>query len=198
MNKQEFERLWSGCIVPSFTELYKQDQTLYLREGSSSSLCRCYNSIKNNTKRLFMKNSGSVRLDRHKIAACLAKAIVVVRPIGKTLDDGYTGTEDEFPLANEALAFSVSLSILRAFIELKLKNKALESGLRKDACQKICDSDFIFPDTIIGVDYSVSVCWAWHHNITNGNFDVLGTANLFFMIENYSIEAYCSKIKSTD
>ena len=61
---------------------------------------------------------------------------------------------------------------------------------REAAYRKICELDFVFPQTIMHVDYSTSVCWAWHHNIIDGHFDVLGTANLLFMIENYSVEAY--------
>ncbi len=87
----------------------------------------------------------------------------------------------------------VQLDELRAYIELKLKNRESEFVSREDAYRKICEQDFIFPNTIMGVDYEVSVCWAWHHNIINGNFDVLGTANLFFMIENYAVEAYSNR-----
>lgn len=193
MNKQEFKKLWDNCIIPSFEVLQKQDSAIYIRNGSFDSLCRCYNDIKNSTKRLFMKSGTDGKLDRHKIAACLAKAIVTEKPISKEVVDGYTGTEEVFLLANEALAFAVSLSILRAYIELKLKNRESEFVYREDAYRKICEQDFIFPNTIMGVDYEVSVCWAWHHNIINGNFDVLGTANLFFMIENYAVEAYSNR-----
>lgn len=193
MNKQEFKKLWDKCIIPSFKNLQRQDSTLYIRDGSFDSVSRSYNDIKNSTKRLFMKTGTDGKLDRHKIAACLAKAIVIEKPISKQVDDDYTGVEENFLLANEALAFAVSLSILRAYIELKLERKVEEFVSREDAYRKICESDFIFPDTIMGVDYEVSVCWAWHHNIINGNFDVLGTANLFFMIENYAVEAYSNK-----
>lgn len=193
MNKNEFEKIWDKCIVPSFEVLKKQDSTIYLRAGSFDSLCICYNDIKNSTKRLFMKSGTNGKLDRHKIAACLAKAIVMDKPICKKVNTGYTGAEEKFSLANEALAFAVSLSILRAYIELKLKNEVSEFVSRKNAYQNICEHDFVFPSTIIGVDYEVSVCWAWHHNIINGNFDVLGTANLFFMIESYAVEAYSNR-----
>lgn len=190
MNKQEFEKLWNACIIPSFDAIKRQDKALYLRDGSFESLCRCYNDIKNSTKNLFMKKDEPIRLDRHKIAACLAKAIVVNRPIYKEIEDEYTGNEENFLIANESLAFVTALSILRAYIELKLEKQEKGFIEREAAYRKICESDFVFPDTIMHVDYSTSVCWAWHHNIINGHFDVLGTANLFFMIENYSVEAY--------
>ena len=190
MNKQEFSKLWEECIVPSFNEMKCQDENLYLRDGSFDSLCRCYNDIKNNTKNLFMKRDTPIRLDRHKIAACLAKAIVINRPICKKVGDEYTGAEENFLIANESLAFVTALSILRAYIELKLENRVEEFVAREAAYRKICELDFVFPQTIMHVDYSTSVCWAWHHNIIDGHFDVLGTANLLFMIENYSVEAY--------
>lgn len=191
MNKQEFEQFWSKCILPTFEEFAKVDKGLYIRDGSLDSLCRTYNDIKNCTKRAFMKKDDTVvKLDRHKIAACMVKAIVFERPIGKRIEDDYTGKADDFVIANEALAFSVATSIIKAYIKLKLEKQDSNYVNRERAYKKICEEDFCFPETIMTVDYKTSVCWAWHHNIINGHFDVLGTANLFFMIENYSVEAY--------
>lgn len=189
MNKGEFDVIWKKCIEPSFAELKKQDSDLYLRDGSLDSLCRLYNDIKNQTKRDFMGDGMNAKLDRHKIAACLAKAISIDRPICKKISGDFSGKESEFLIANEALAFVVSLAVLRAYIELKLKNGEIENPFR-DAYKKISDNDFVFPDTIMGSGYPADVCWAWHHNIINGHFDVLGTANLLFMIEQYSVQFY--------
>lgn len=191
MNKQEFELFWLNCILPTFEELAKVDKDLYIREGSQDSLCRYYNDIKNCTKRAFMKKDDAVvKLDRHKIAACMAKAIVLERPIGKKIENDYTGKEDCFIIANEVLAFSVATSIIKAYLRLKIDKRDSNFIKREEGYRKICEQDFVFPKTIMEVDYKTSVCWAWHHNIINGYFDVLGTANLFFMIENYSVEVY--------
>lgn len=191
MDKQEFRKLWDKCILPSFEKLKEQDSGILLRDGSLESLCRTYNDIKNTAKRRFMKDDGKkVVLDRHKVAACLANAIILDKPVCKQLDEGYSGNEDEFMIANEALAFGVALSILRAFIELKLEKAGEQFGLKREAYEKICQNDFVFPETIMDVTYPVSVCWAWHHNALCGHFDLLGTANLLFMIENYSVEVY--------
>lgn len=82
MDKQEFEQFWNKCIMPTFEELAKVDKGLYIRHGSLDSLCRSYNDIKNCTKRTFMKKDDTmVKLDRHKIAACMVKAIVLERPL---------------------------------------------------------------------------------------------------------------------
>lgn len=191
MNRQEFKQFWDACIIPTFNELRKADENLYIRDGSINSLCRGYNDIKNNTKCLFMKKGDEkIKLDRHKIAACMAKAIVVDRPIGREIEEDYTGQESDFVIANEALAFSVAASVIKAYIELKLEKKVPVFFQRESAYQQICAKGFAFPKTIMDVDYKTSVCWAWHHNVINGHFDVLGTANLFFMIENYSVEFY--------
>lgn len=191
MNRAEFKQFWDKCILPTFEEFAKVDEKLYIRHGSADSLCREYNDIKNCTKAVFMKKDDAiVKLDRHKIAACMAKAIVLEKPICKIVDDDYTGKEKEFLIANEALAFSVAMSIIKAYIKLKLEKQDPDFMKRECAYRNICENDFVFPNTIMNVDYKTSVCWAWHHNIVNGNFDVLGTANLFFMIENYSVEVY--------
>ncbi len=191
MNRQEFEKFWNGCIIPTFEELSRVDPLLYIREGSLDSVCRRYNDIKNNAKRLFMKHANdAVKLDRHKIAACMAKAIVLDRPVCKKIETGYTGSEEEFVIANEVLAFAAAMSILRAYIRLRLE-KQEECGMpQEQAYRKICESEFVFPETIMQVDYKTSVCWAWHHNAIEGHFDILGTANLLFMIEQYSVEKY--------
>lgn len=189
MNKQEFKKIWDDCIELTFEKLYEADHSLYIRDGSFDSLCRRYNDIKNRTKRMFMKSSDDmIRLDRHKIAACMAKAIVLDRPICKKVEEDYTGTETDFVIANEALAFLVATSILKAYIKIRLESN--EFTTYEAAYRQICENDFSFPDTIMHVDYKTSVCWAWHHNIIEGHFDVLGTANLLFMIENYSIQVY--------
>lgn len=191
MNKQEFQELWDKCILPSFKKLEEQDSSIFLREGSQEVLCRTYNDIKNTAKRRFMKvYDKGVVLDRHKVAACLANAIVIDKPVCKKLDESYSGNEDDFMIANEALAFGVALSILRAFIELKLERAGDQFGMKQRAYKQICERDFVFPETIMDVSYPVTVCWAWHHNVLSGFFDLLGTANLFFMIENYSVEVY--------
>lgn len=190
MDKQEFKKFWDNCINPTYEKLLKKDDSLYIRDGSFDSLCRCYNDIKNHTKRMFMKKSEeTIRLDRHKIAACMAKAIVIDRPICKKVDENYNGAELDFVIANEALAFSVAISILEAYIRLRLEsgNSLFES---ETIYIKICDNGFCFPDTIMHVDYKTSVCWAWHQSVIEGHFDVLGAANLFFMIENYSLQVY--------
>ena len=194
MNSQEFKTFWDGCFIPTFEELKKTDSTLYTRNGSMDSLCREYNDIKNFVKRAFMKQSTEeIKLDRHKIAACLAKAIVLERPICKKIESDYTGKETEFTIANEVMAFSVAMSIMRAYIEHKFNKK--DPCIRKFeyAYSEICKHGFTFPETIMNVDYKSSVCWAWHHSAIDGHFDILGNANLFFMIENYSIAVYESK-----
>lgn len=189
MNREEFKTVWDKCIEPSYYELEKQDSSLYLRDGSFDSLCCLYNDIKNKTKRDYMEHWMDMKLDRHKIAACLAKAISLDRPVCKRIPPDFTGKERDFLIANEALAFAVALAVLRAYIALKLEKNDMDKSL-KDAYRRICDEDFIFPDTIMGSSYPVNVCWAWHHNIINGHFDVLGAANILFMIENYSIAVY--------
>lgn len=189
MNKQEFSALWERCIEPTYKELAKKDNALYIRNGSFDSLCRLYNDIKNSTKKIYMQESGDgIKLDRHKVAACMAKAIILERPVCKEIDENYSGKELEFVIANEVLAFSVSMEILKAYIKLKIEKG--DPDYNKAKYKKICESDFVYPQTIMRVDYRTSVCWAWHHNIINGHFDVLGTANLFFMIENYSAQVY--------
>lgn len=194
MNAQEFKTFWDDCFIPTFNELKKTDNALYIRDGSMDSLCREYNDIKNFVKRAFMKQTAmEIKLDRHKIAACLAKAIVLERPICKAIESGYTGKETEFTIANEAMAFSSAMSIMKAYIEYKFNKQDPCIENFKYAYSEICKHGFTFPETIMNVDYKSSVCWAWHHNAIDGYFDILGNANLFFMIENYSLAAYENK-----
>lgn len=191
MNKQEFKCFWEKCIIPTYNKLQEKDNELYIRDGSADSLCRSYNDIKNSIKRLYMKKGeANIKLDRHKIASCMAKAILLDRPICKKVSDNYTGKESELAIANEVLAFSVTISIMKAYIELNLEKGNSQFKEHDKEYKKICENGFVFPNTIMEVDYMTSVCWAWHHNIINEHFDILGTANLLFMIENYSLAVY--------
>lgn len=61
----------------------------------------------------------------------MAKAIVLEKPICKIVDDDYTGKEKEFLIANEALAFSVAMSIIKAYIKLKLEKQGLEIYIKE-------------------------------------------------------------------
>lgn len=195
MNREEFKDLWDRCIEPSFEKLKKQDAELYLKDGSFDSLCVCYNEIKNRIKRMYMQSTGEViKLDRHKVASALVNAILLEKPIFKKVSDKYSGSDEMLMIANEALAFTVALSVLKAFIRVKIENNSEEISSDREAYVKLCAEDFAFPKTIVGVEYPASVCWAWHHNMLNGHFDVLGTANLFFMLEKYSVEVYRNQL----
>lgn len=194
MNSMDYDKLWNNCIRPSLEIICKSDTKLRIRDGSYETICRLYNDVRNKAKRQYMVGELDSKLDRHKIASCMAKAIIMSQPLIKDIDADYSGDEDAFIIANEALAFAVGLSILKAFLELKIQKAEKLSEDEYEAYQEICRHDFVFPQSIMG-EYPAVVCWGWHHDYLDGYFDILGTANLFFMIENYSILYYKTQNK---
>lgn len=139
-----------------------------------------YEKLKESCKRNWMEKS-VILLDRHKIAACLALAIMHVLPI-KKIDTRLQNQKRLYYAANETLASLTALYVLQHFIVYK------DTEIRTDVKDKISQEGLLFPDVnsedyILWLSSSFKEC-----DVSDVN--ILLLSNILFYIEKYSILKY--------
>lgn len=115
------------------------------------------------------------RIDRHKIAAAVAAAILSVRPIVPGLD-----TSAGARLANETFAVQAGALVVWYFVLQRIRNEAPEHFTK---CK---DAGFAFPPTGDEnyVAHASKMLYHWRKRGTLGN---LVLANLFFLLESFQL-----------
>lgn len=122
------------------------------------------------------------RIDRHKVGAAMARAILHVQPLilVAPFDERDKTIKNTGHFANEILAFHVALSIVQSFILTKANrsNDATTTEVFKDG--------FVFPPAQ-HESYDMHTCKALHYAKIEGRSDLFIFANLLFMIESYTL-----------
>lgn len=125
------------------------------------------------------------RIDRHKIAACIALSVLILKPI-KNMDTTLTGQRNLYYLCNEVLAIFLSIYTLKMFV---IKEDSIKDPIK----YSIKDKGFVFPENP-GNNY---VLWlASSLSKVNKINDVVYLSllsNIFFLLENYTIEKYINE-----
>ncbi len=143
--------------------------------------CRFYLS-ENTSSSQESIDDGNPLLDRHKVASCVAGAILSTRPMNADIDT----QKSNFNLlyfANESLALFSALGIVKAFIradtnnimklDLNLKSAFLESG-------------FLFPEPVHS-DYLPWLLFLLRESSKIG-YNVLSFSNILFLLETYTFQ----------
>lgn len=135
------------------------------------------------------------RIDRHKVAACMACALLRVSPIRTKQSEE---AERLLFYSNETLAFLVALSIMKSFTKAVLDSagKADEDGYDKSALGKyneeslrgIVDNGYKFPAGLH--DNYLSWQLMALSDIENYKDFILSLSCTLFLIEEYSIMCY--------
>lgn len=125
--------------------------------------------------------SMSPRLDRHKVAACIAGAILKARP----LDAHLSSQEGHCNLSyfcNEALALFSALGIIISFIRSDSQNKIqLDVALKEDFLNR----GFLFPSPVHGT-YLPWLLFVLQESSQIG-FNVLSFSNILYLLEIYTL-----------
>lgn len=120
------------------------------------------------------------RLDRHKVAACIAGAILNARP----LDTHFSSEEGHCNLSyfcNEALALFSALGIIISFIRSDSQNKIqLDVALKEDFLNR----GFLFPSPVHGT-YLPWLLFVLQESSQIG-FNVLSFSNILYLLETYT------------
>ena len=149
------------------------------------------------------RHSEDFTLDRHKVASCMACALLRLRPIDVD-SEVYDGTNLTY-YANELLAFFVALSIMKSFTNRLLERKdnpddlgdSTLSSVDTAILQGIVDDGYVFPDRGNHNDY---LLWQLIALSNIGDFSdyVISFSCTLFLIEEYTIALYSSKLSSED
>lgn len=181
----EFEKIWQDIVAPLVKEL-RNDYNLRLRYPLRA-IKRFVGYYYQRNALLFLNSymeADAEKIDRHKIAACIVKAILIVRPLSLRLDKGLKvlfrldKVSETVMLANQYLALSVAITVLDGYIAAD-DTKELKHRI-------IVPEPFPEDDS----DYLRDVCLDLYH--TNAKrINIVTYANVFFLLEKYS----CRKVQ---
>ena len=129
-----------------------------------------------------MENSGDL-IDRHKVAACYLIAVAIVSPM--RIDYGIIPDTEKHFIANDVLAITVGLSVLRGFVKAEIftdKNKTdkakkdlfkpFENGIKIPSNEHINHGSYI-------VNYANEIYFA----VNDGNYNILSIAHELYLLE---------------
>ena len=126
-------------------------------------------------------NDSQQNIDRHKIAACMMKAILEVYPLKVSfrhileLWRGKSRLEDKYIYANETLAFYTALSILENYKDYCIDGTNGEVHPSIKIPKTYNESDYLF-NTYIDLYFGKR----------EKKINVLSFANIFFLLERLS------------
>lgn len=133
------------------------------------------------TGKMRRDDSQSIRLDRHKLAACICAAIINVRPLIKK--NGEPEGED-IEYVNELLAIWVSMEVLQKTMVAKMSEKILKKEKAYDFKEKLNQEYRMkFPPDSYGDkrDYFKNLCYDIGR--TRDHFDVFAYSRIFYHLE---------------
>jgi len=188
MKEVKFNEIWDNTIKPILEHKLSNNSQLYTTDGTSNqsearrNIESMYNSLRDGIKTKFMQQPKG-RLDRHKICACIFKAIVEVK-ILKVMN----GSLEKDILVNAELAFLVSCVVLASFMRDDAK------GVKPDF-EKFLNEHKIpyFPvcnNSDSSDSYVVQTIKALCHDQKQGHLSVLSLANIFCWLEVYTNLTY--------
>lgn len=184
-NIEEFNKIWEEIVFPLINNV---SEVLHLR-------CKNYKLVRFVMRHVFLKEtkvfinsymvSKTKNIDRHKLAACMVKAILFAKPLRLSFSDKIaiiklkrgSLSNDLFltkkVFSNQFLALSVAITILDGYIQADQ--------------HKILHHKIILPDPFPSEDdfYQIDVCMDMFFSGVS-NFNVMTYANVFFLLEKYS------------
>lgn len=188
----DFEKIWDEVVCPLIKETSNR---LNLKQKNLSISRYFIGKIYDKEKNIFMNSymvSSTNNIDRHKIASCLMKAILKIKPIKIPLNEKLqilfrkNKCGKNIFLANEFLSLSVATTIIQSYI------KADKSESKK------FKHPIIFPEPFPKHDdnYILDICLDLYYN-NPSRFNTIAYANIFFLLEKYSCRKFqCDNLES--
>lgn len=131
----DFEKIWDKIILPEL-EYYKENYyNVTINYDAKSLILNFYNHLKDMCKSNFMHNEHGF-IDRHKVCACLIYAIVKAEIVSC---NNMPAESNYFSIANENIAITSGLSLLRAFVISAAKVKFENHEINENEMNKIID-----------------------------------------------------------
>jgi len=176
MKREMFDIFFGRIVTPIAEKLCEKNTGIKYLPDTISGVYEEYTNQNLLLKDLYMDKGDNEVLDRHKVAACMIVSIIKNRVITLKPNAYASCTLEEMPRANEQLALSVGLSIIRGFI--------LEDSFEKndDVRHEYFDREFIFPSVNHG-DYESNLIRALFYSNIMNNLNVPFLSKVLFDIE---------------
>lgn len=187
MKKETCDKIWNELILPTYAQMQQTNGGLLCPSCEKVEFKIHYDDIVRHAKEQYMANSLGV-LNRHKVAAAVMIAILKTKPI-KKIDSMYYAEDAKGNLVhwpfNESLAITVALSILRAFILVRVEYAFSGKKVSKDIfCDVIKEDSEIFKNDI-PISEQEREDWEWelYQVRQDGAYNLLSISHILKEIE---------------
>lgn len=178
MQNEKFNELVAFVVNPIGDGLMRHYSGLCWRTNWEADLYLQYGEMRQSVRsKMQLAQDAHQRIDRHKIAATFANAILSIRPIIESSETKNPSAGHR--LINEALAFLVGGAIVIKFIRNQYKNDEIKLGRIGKEIQFPPANEIAYPEHAYKA--------LWHAKSSNTLDDFL-LSNLFFMIESYHLK----------
>lgn len=192
--------IWNNLIFPTYESYNKKTGNLVCAPNSSDEIAEYYEELLAHAKTHYMENRENL-LNRHKVAAALMIAILKVKPIKKAHPMYFLPDENgEITIwpYNEALAVTVALSILRAFILKRAEYAFSGKCVPKNLFEKVCKQDNIIFANEFPLERRERDEWEYelYQVRQEGAYNLLSMAHILAQMEEIARLRYFQRTKS--
>lgn len=190
MTEKKFGELWIQIGNAAQDIVNTCDGDVIFNENKKQYIAFEYDRLRKRCKEMHMlfnaSSTGGIskespRIDRHKVAACIAGAILNAKPFESDAEVDNNDHKRIVYLANETLALFSALAIVQSFIrDDKDNTMELDPELKNIFLTK----GFSFP-TPLHSDYLPWLLFLLRDNLGN-EFNVLAFSNILYLIETYT------------
>ncbi|MBQ2800915.1 MAG: hypothetical protein IJF03_05960 [Lachnospiraceae bacterium] len=181
-DRESYEIIWKEVIekeINNFMDYYYG--YVCLIPNAKEEIWRKYVFLNKHCKVNYMVSCDK-KIDRHKIAACYMKSVLLVAPLrfSKKFENG----EDALAL-NERLAITVGLSLVCAFaISAIKKQENITQEERQKLIDKFDEGIKIPSDGLVNHgDYVENYCKELFFNVMEGDLSILSLAHELYLLE---------------
>lgn len=214
----EFNIIWEKTIKPLIEDF---SNTYGLLGHSSNFTMRLMRHYYNKYRNIFIKSfmvDETVKIDRHKIASCMTKAVLMTKPLRIKFKDfiklilfkkNLTKKSKMFFMANELLSLTIAINIIESYIDAIAKEYEELKRIKPEIKNYIhlLKSPIYFPVPFRDYyeDYIEDVCLDLYYTGAR-KFNIITYANIFFLLEKYTcrrvqsenFESQCRKLLKKD
>lgn len=191
MDKIKFDELWERIrLIAHEIKNTCQDGTEVV-ESKKDELREEYNLLRIGAGKVHLRDSvniefsvESTRMDRHKVASCMAGAILKVGILSQPKNIDPKGRKMISYFANETLAAFSGLAIVKAFIRADKNNEIGYSNEILEKKDKFLEEGFIFPSPTQD-DFLPWLIYAFSDS-KNTKYNVMAFSNIFYLLEAYT------------
>ena len=187
-NEDAFDYLWDRVVHPIMLDITAEYPGIEIVDNVKVRIWRAYCELNNHASTQYM-NDPSARMDRHKVSACHALAILKVAPL--VIDYNKVQENSRASFGNERLALRVCCSVLATFLVeafSEVDDEMLSPDERRRALDRL-HQGVHFPENIgHGGSYVQCVLRSFRFTRLESRFDIPFLSLLAFDWESWLID----------